>query len=103
MTPTRTAPLEGFGEQDIHLFREGTHARLYRKLGCQLSAQGAQFAVWAPSAEAVSVVGDFNDWRDDAHPARPRWDSSGIWEVQVPNVRRGQRYKFRIRTRSGAI
>ncbi|HSC01361.1 MAG TPA: 1,4-alpha-glucan branching protein GlgB, partial [Burkholderiaceae bacterium] len=103
MNPTRTVPPAELGEQDIHLFREGTHARLYRKLGCQLGGQGARFAVWAPNAEAVSVVGDFNDWRDDAHPAQPRWDGSGIWEVQVPHVRQGQRYKFRIRTRAGAL
>ena len=103
MTATRTTSFEGFGEQDIHLFREGTHARLYRKLGCRLSAQGADFAVWAPNAEAVAVVGDFNDWRDDAHPAQPRWDGSGIWEAQVPQVRQGQRYKFRIRARTGAL
>jgi 1,4-alpha-glucan branching enzyme len=102
MKPT-AAPIDGFGEHDIHLFREGTHSQLYRKLGCHLGAEGARFALWAPNAEAVSVVGDFNDWRDDAHPLQPRWDGSGIWDAPVPAVQQGQRYKFRIRTRDGAL
>ena len=88
------AAIDGFGEQDIHLFREGTHAQLYRKLGCHLGAEGARFAVWAPNASAVSVIGDFNDWRGDAHPAQARSDGSGIWELQVPAVQPGQHYKF---------
>jgi 1,4-alpha-glucan branching enzyme len=102
MTKT-TPPLDALGEQDIHLFREGTHARLYRKLGCQLDASGARFAVWAPNAEAVSVIGDFNHWRADANPARPRHDSSGIWEAHVPGIVRGQNYKYAIRTREGDL
>jgi 1,4-alpha-glucan branching enzyme len=102
--PAPSTPLiEDLGEQDIHLFREGTHARLYRKLGCQLATEGARFAVWAPSATGVAVVGDFNAGRADAHPARARADHSGIWDVFVPGVRQGQRYKFRIRTRGGAL
>ena len=92
---------ETLGEQDIHLFREGTHAQLYRKLGCHPTAGGARFAVWAPNAESVSVIGDFNDWRDDASPARARGDESGIWEAEIPGVVHGQRYKYLIRTRSG--
>jgi 1,4-alpha-glucan branching enzyme len=103
MKQTSAAAVDGFGEQDIHLFREGTHSRLYRRLGCQLGAQGARFSVWAPNADAVSVIGDFNGWRAEAHPARARWEGSGIWEVQVPTVQQGQRYKYRIRTRSGAL
>jgi len=94
MDPSRLPSIEDLGELDVHLFREGTHARLYRKLGCQLATAGARFAVWAPNAAAVAVVGDFNDWRDSAHPARARADGSGIWEVLVPGVRQGQRYKF---------
>lgn len=66
------------GEQDIHLFREGTHGRLYRRLGCQAADGEARFAVWAPNARAVSVVGDFNDWQREAAPAQPRADHSGI-------------------------
>ena len=102
MNPS-AAPTDVFGEHDIHLFREGTHSQLYRKMGCHLGAEGARFAVWAPNAAAVSVVGEFNAWQGDAHPAEARWDGSGIWEVQVPAVRQGQRYKFRIRTRDGAL
>jgi 1,4-alpha-glucan branching enzyme len=97
------APIDGFGEHDIHLFREGTHSQLYRKLGCHLGTEGARFALWAPNAEAVSVVGDFNDWRGDAHALQSRWDGSGIWELRVPAVQHGQRYKFRIRTRAGVL
>ncbi|MDQ2780062.1 MAG: 1,4-alpha-glucan branching protein GlgB [Pseudomonadota bacterium] len=93
------------GEQDIHLFREGTHARLYRKLGCHIDAGApqprARFAVWAPNAEAVCVIGDFNDWRTDVAPLRSRGDGSGLWEGDVPGVVQGHRYKFAIRTRSG--
>jgi 1,4-alpha-glucan branching enzyme len=92
---------ERIGDQDIYLFLEGTHGRLYRKLGCRLGDGAACFAVWAPNAQAVAVIGDFNDWRRDAHPARPRGDSSGLWEAEVPGVAPGQRYKFAIRTRSG--
>ena len=66
------------GELDIPLFREGTHARLYKQLSCHLVGQTAYFAVWAPNAQAVSVIGDFNAWRAGPTPARPRWDRSGI-------------------------
>jgi 1,4-alpha-glucan branching enzyme len=88
-------------EHDIYLFREGTHTRLHRRLGCQLDATGARFAVWAPNARAVSVIGEFNRWDPDAHPLQPRWDSSGIWEGQVAGVAHGQEYKFRIEPRQG--
>ena len=95
-------PVEKLGEQDLHLFREGTHAQLYRKLGCQLGHDAAHFAVWAPNAEAVSVIGDFNQWNRDAHPARPRADGSGLWEAEVTGVAQGQAYKFAIRARGGS-
>jgi 1,4-alpha-glucan branching enzyme len=91
------------GEQDLHLFREGTHARLYHKLGCRVDGGGARFTVWAPNAEAVSVIGDFNDWRADAHPASARADGSGLWEAEVPLVASGQAYKYAIRSRSGEM
>ncbi|MGE5336434.1 MAG: 1,4-alpha-glucan branching protein GlgB [Gemmatimonadota bacterium] len=90
-------------EQDIYLFREGTHAWLHEKLGCQLSAGGAHFAVWAPNARSVSVMGDFNDWSGETHPLQPRWDSSGIWERFVEGISPGARYKYRITTQSGEI
>jgi 1,4-alpha-glucan branching enzyme len=90
-------------DQDVHLFREGTHCRLYRRLGCHLDpgGAGAHFAVWAPNADAVEVIGDWNGWRSGANPLAVRWDSSGIWDGFVPGVRRGQAYKFRIASRLG--
>ena len=91
------------GEQDIHLFREGTHGRLYQKLGCQLRASDAMFSVWAPNAEGVAVIGDFNDWQIDANPARPRSDGTGLWEVAIAGVAHGNRYKFAIQSRSGEL
>ena len=89
-------------DQDIYLLREGTHTRLYEKLGCHFVAGGARFAMWAPNARSVSVVGDFNAWDANAHPLSPRWDSSGIWEGQVPGVPHGACYKFRVVPQSGA-
>jgi len=83
-------------EHDIYLFREGTHGRLYDKLGCQLERDGAHFAVWAPNARAVSVVGDFNGWHEDTHRLAPREDGCGIWQGFVEGVSRGDVYKFRI-------
>lgn len=87
---------------DLYLFNEGTHLDLYDKLGAHLTEQqgvpGVQFAVWAPNAEAVSVVGDFNEWQRDAHPLRPRADS-GIWEGFVPAAGPGTVYKFHVRSR----
>ena len=96
-TPSSAA----LGEQDIHLFREGTHARLYRKLGCHLGAAGARFVLWAPNARAVSVIGDFNEWDAEAHRASARGDGSGLWEIEVAGVAQGQRYKFAIFTDAG--
>ncbi len=90
-------------EHDIYLFKEGTHANLYRNLGCHLAdAGGARFAVWAPNARDVSVIGEWNGWRPGANPMRPRWDQSGIWEADVPEVRAGQSYKYAITTVHGS-
>jgi 1,4-alpha-glucan branching enzyme len=84
-------------EQDIYLFREGTHATLYNSLGCQLrEGGGAHFAVWAPNARAISVIGDWNGWQPGADVMNPRWDSSGIWECDIPAVRQGHAYKYAI-------
>jgi 1,4-alpha-glucan branching enzyme len=91
-------------EQDIYLFREGTHASLYRKLGCQLGpGGGAHFAVWAPNARAVSVTGDWNGWRRGTDVLQPRWDQSGIWEGDVAGVKRGQAYKYAITNAHGHV
>jgi 1,4-alpha-glucan branching enzyme len=87
---------------DLHLFNEGSHTRLYEKMGAHLSspggAAGANFAVFAPEAEAVSVIGDFNRWDPGSHPLFPR-ESSGAWEGFVPNVGEGSVYKYHVRSR----
>ncbi|MEJ8848754.1 1,4-alpha-glucan branching protein GlgB [Variovorax rhizosphaerae] len=90
-----------FSEQDSWLFREGTHARMHDNLGCHLHADGsgATFAVWAPNAEAVSVIGDFNGWDDSALRMHPRPDGSGIWEAIAPKAAQGQVYKYRVFSR----
>ena len=89
-------------DNDLYLFNEGSHFRLYEKLGAHLLSvgrgQGTYFAVWAPNAEHVSVVGDFNQWDGRRHPLRSRKDS-GIWEGFLAGVGRGERYKFRIETK----
>ena len=89
-------------EQDIFLFNEGSHFRLYEKLGSHLlstgEGQGTYFAVWAPDAEQVSVIGDFNDWNKTSHPLKPR-DRSGIWEGVIPEAVKGARYKYHIVSR----
>jgi 1,4-alpha-glucan branching enzyme len=96
-SPVRPATL--LGEMDLHLFNEGTHARLYEKMGARLGrldgVDGCYFAVWAPNARNVSVVGDFNGW--DAGRARlSARGSSGIWEGFLPGIGRGALYKFHI-------
>ena len=90
-------------DHDIYLFREGTHAKLYEKLGCQLDAggTGGLFSVWAPNAREVSVIGEWNGWRAGADPLRPRTDGSGIWQGRAEAVRRGHTYKYRIVSRIG--
>ncbi len=89
-------------DDDLHLFNEGTHYRLYHKLGAhgltQDGVEGTFFAVWAPNAEYVSVIGDFNNWDKRAHPLRPRGDS-GIWEGFLPPVHKGANYKYHIASR----
>ncbi|CAG1018799.1 partial 1,4-alpha-glucan branching enzyme, partial [Burkholderiaceae bacterium] len=90
-------------DQDITLFREGTHSHLFEHLGCQLSGngRGARFGVWAPNASAVSVIGEWNHWDAAAHPLQPRADGSGIWEGKASQARHGQAYKYRIVTPDG--
>ena len=88
---------------DIYLFKEGTHFQLYNKLGAhgmtKDGQQGTYFAVWAPNAERISVIGDFNDWNKQLHPLAPRWDSSGIWEGFIPGAGKGNLYKYFIVSR----
>jgi 1,4-alpha-glucan branching enzyme len=89
---------------DIYLFREGRHSQLHSKLGCRLlePRAGAHFAVWAPNAEAVSVIGDWNGWSARENPLVPRVDGSGIWEGVAP-AQRGQAYKYRIASNVGGF
>ena len=90
-------------DHDIYLFKEGNHFKLYDKLGSRLMTvdgkQGTLFAVWAPNAEWVSVVGDFNDWDKKSHPLSVRWDGSGIWEGFIPSIGHGTVYKYYIVSR----
>jgi 1,4-alpha-glucan branching enzyme len=89
-----------FTEADIRNFQQGTHYRLYELFGNKqitvLDTAGTYFAVWAPNATAVSVIGNFNNWTPDLHPLKVRLDSSGIWEGFIPNIGRGESYKYHI-------
>ncbi|MFD0797086.1 1,4-alpha-glucan branching protein GlgB [Maribacter chungangensis] len=91
-----------FTDFDINLFKGGKHYRLYDKLGSHPitvdGVAGTYFAVWAPSAKAISVVGDFNGWNSQEHPLNVRWDSSGIWEGFIPNIGHGEKYKYKIQS-----
>ncbi|MEN6625582.1 MAG: 1,4-alpha-glucan branching protein GlgB [Candidatus Sumerlaeia bacterium] len=89
-------------EDDVYLFNEGSHVKLYEKLGSHLSHEddldGVHFGVWAPDAAAVSVMGDFNGWNKDTHHLRAR-GQSGIWEGFIPGIGKGTHYKYHIRSR----
>jgi 1,4-alpha-glucan branching enzyme len=88
--------------EDLHLFNEGTHYRIYEKLGAHITTadgeSGTSFAVWAPNAREVSIVGSFNDWNPHSHILRAR-ESSGIWEGFVPGIGKGMLYKFHVVSR----
>jgi 1,4-alpha-glucan branching enzyme len=90
------------GELDLYLVGEGRHEELYAKLGAHVVQGGVAFAVWAPNAEEVSVVGDWNHWSPGSDPLRLVGDS-GIWEGVVADAREGQRYKYSIRSRTGEL
>lgn len=89
-----------FTDFDISLFKAGKHYRLYEKFGSHITTlngvEGTYFAVWAPTANQVSVIGDFNHWKDGEHKLNVRWDSSGIWEGFIPLVEKGMTYKYKI-------
>ncbi len=94
------------GDIDLYLFNAGKHWQLYNMLGAHLHSvdgvEGVLFAVWAPAAERVSVVGDFNQWDGRVHAMRSR-GASGVWELFLPDITAGTHYKFEIRNRHGAV
>jgi 1,4-alpha-glucan branching enzyme len=100
---TASAPESGFlTGHDQYLFNEGSHCRIYEKLGAHIGRHegraGTWFAVWAPNAERVSVIGDFNGWNEQATPLFSQ-ASSGVWQAFVPGVGKGAHYKFQIHSR----
>ena len=94
------------GQVDLHLFAEGQHWKIYEKFGAHLrtigDAAGAYFAVWAPNAQRVSVVGDFNNWDGRVNPMRKLLDA-GVWELFLPGIKQGAHYKFEIRMQTNAV
>jgi 1,4-alpha-glucan branching enzyme len=90
---------------DIHLFRSGKHFKLYEKLGAHPASfkgqSGTYFAVWAPNATAISIIGNFNHWKNGVHNLNPRWDESGIWEGFFPGIGKGEAYKYAIHANTG--
>jgi 1,4-alpha-glucan branching enzyme len=102
--PFRFGPV--LGEMDEYLLGEGTHRRLWQVLGAHVraheGADGVHFAVWAPNAERVSVVGDFNIWDGRRHPMRRR-GPTGVWEIFIPGLAEGESYKYEIRGPGGAL
>src|SRR5499427_4726249 len=99
---TRSTRVTRLGDDDLHYFNEGTHYRLYEKLGAHLMTagrtKGTYFAVWAPNAAQVSVIGDFNGWDTESHPLHAR-GHSGIWEGFIADVGEGALYKYHIVSR----
>ena len=92
-------------DYDINLFRSGKFFRAYEKLGSHIievdGQWGVQFSVWAPNAQSVSVIGNFNNWNRDSHQLFPRWDSSGIWEAFIPGIGKGELYKYHVHAQDG--
>src|SRR5262245_41890648 len=94
--PRNNSAPEWFSADDLHLFNEGSYVRMYEKFGCHPQTRdgvdGAHFAVWAPGAESVAVIGTFNDWNPDANPLSVI-GSSGIWGGFIGGATQGQCYK----------
>ncbi|QDO93175.1 1,4-alpha-glucan branching protein GlgB [Formosa sediminum] len=103
----KVIPFSLFSDFDINLFKSGKHYNLFEKFGSHLitceGEKGTYFAVWAPSAKSVSVIGDFNYWNSEEHPLYVRWDSSGIWEGFIPNIGKGSLYKYAITSHNNDI
>src|ERR1700744_5314057 len=98
-------PYSRFTDFDIGLFKSGKHYKLYEKFGSHVVTHngvvGTYFSVWAPNAQFVSVIGNFNGWNRGSHWLNARWDSSGIWEGFIPNVGNGETYKYYIKSSTG--
>lgn len=103
--PTEPAEASLISEFDIHLFKEGKHFHLYKKMGSHIvefmGTTGVYFALWAPNAESVSVIGDFNNWDRSRNAMSSRPDDSGIWEIFIPEASKGSLYKYFIRSSNG--
>lgn len=100
--PAEVRPAAFITSDDLYLFNEGSHTRLHLKLGSHLTTvdgvSGTHFAVWAPNASRVTVIGDFNDWNKSSHPLEPQ-GSSGIWAAFIPGIGKGTHYKYHIVSR----
>ncbi len=96
-----------FSDEDVSNFQNGTHYSLYQFFGNKqlevAGVKGTYFAVWAPNATALFVVGNFNDWNKEAHALKVRQDSSGIWEGFIPNIHQGEIYKYHIHGYQGML
>jgi 1,4-alpha-glucan branching enzyme len=92
-----------FSSEDISLIKQGHHGHLYKKLGAhpveRSGQKGVYFAVWAPNAKSVAVIGDFNQWDKETHFLQSRKDSSGLWEGFIPQLKVGDYYKYFITSR----
>ncbi len=92
-----------FSHDDVFLFNEGTHYQLYRHLGAHIivneEKKSVHFSVWAPNAEYVSVIGDFNEWHHSSHPLKQIHIGSGIWEGTISNLEKGTKYKYHIKSK----
>ncbi len=92
---------------DVHLFKTGKHFKLYEKLGAHpvthQGKKGTYFAVWAPNAKSISVIGNFNHWEAGKHKLDPRWDQSGIWEGFFSDIKHGEAYKYSIHSNTGEV
>jgi len=106
-TPTTTLPASFslLTDFDVHLFKTGKHYKLYEKLGAHLvnneGQEGTYFAVWAPNASAISIIGNFNKWNKGKHILQARWDESGIWEGFFADIKHGEAYKYAIHSNTG--
>ncbi|MHC4267734.1 MAG: 1,4-alpha-glucan branching protein GlgB [Planctomycetota bacterium] len=90
-------------EHDIYLLKQGNHHKLYNKLGAHITTKnkepGTAFSLWAPNAENVFVIGNFNGWNRNSHPLKQREDESGVWEGFIPGIKQGDIYKYHIQSR----